>query len=414
MPTSGAMASQNPNTRATFSASGRVRRSGPSAIAVRKLSRLSVSPRMRRLPIMRSPGAAAWAEKTAGGAAGDPTAPPGERSLRCRRLLPRPRWLLREAEGKYVCALAGADHAGQEAFGPGAPAGGHGDVLLAVDAVGAGAGVVVAAALELPEQVAGLGVERVELAGGLAAEDEVAGGGQKRGAHRDLVAPAPPFGAGPWVEGADRAGHVLQVDGHAGAPVGDALLELAPPAGGGGPDVLDGGVEQFGVGVVAGVGPFLGAGRAGPEVDGVALLVGEDLGRHVALLVDLAPVDAIPERRHPHRLHVGAIQDVQKAVLVEVGGQLLAVQVEQDVLHRGVVVPQIVRRVLKVRADLARVDVDRHPGIGVQVVALADAAVEVRTGVAGPEVQQVQLGVIGAGHPAVGAAPRPRLALGGQ
>src|SRR5919205_2588616 len=208
-------------------------------------------------------------------------------------------WLLREGEGKQAAALAGAEHAGQEAFGPGAPAGGHGDVLLAVDAVGAGAGVVAAAALELPEVVAGLGVEGVELAGGLAAEDEVAAGGQKRGAHRDVVAPAPALGPAAGVKGADRAGHVLQVDGHAGAPVGDALLELAPPAGGGGPDVLHRGVEQLGVGVVAGVRPFLGAGRAGPEVDGVALLVGEDLGGHVALLVDLAPVDAIHERRHP-------------------------------------------------------------------------------------------------------------------
>src|ERR671928_859039 len=152
--------------------------------------------------------------------------------------------LLREGEGEQAAALAGAEHAGQEAFGPGAPAGGPGDELRAVDAVGRGAAVVAAAALELPQVVAGLGVERVELAGGLAAEDEVAGGGQKRGAHRDLVAPAPPFGAGPWVEGADRAGHVLQVDGHAGAPVGDALLELAPAPGGGGPPLLGGGGEN--------------------------------------------------------------------------------------------------------------------------------------------------------------------------
>src|SRR4051794_13638525 len=123
--------------------------------------------------------------------------------------LPIGRSLLRQGEGEQGAALAGAEHAWQEAFGPGAPAGGRGDELLAVDAVGAGARVVAAAALELPQQFAGLGVQRVELAGGLAAEDQVAAGGQQRGAHRDVVAPAPLLAAGPWVEGADRAGHVL-------------------------------------------------------------------------------------------------------------------------------------------------------------------------------------------------------------
>src|SRR5215218_5825591 len=51
MPTSGATASQNPNTSATCTARPQLNRSPPSTIAVRKLSRLRVNPRMRRLPI---------------------------------------------------------------------------------------------------------------------------------------------------------------------------------------------------------------------------------------------------------------------------------------------------------------------------------------------------------------------------
>src|SRR3954470_23287793 len=51
MPTSGATPSQNPNIAAICRERRQLGRSPPSAIAVRKLSRLRVNPRMRRLPI---------------------------------------------------------------------------------------------------------------------------------------------------------------------------------------------------------------------------------------------------------------------------------------------------------------------------------------------------------------------------
>ena len=179
------------------------------------------------------------------------------------------------------------------------------------------------------------------------------------------------------------------------------------------PTSCTGAVEELGVRVVASVRPLLGAGRAGPEVHRVALLVGEDLRRHVALLVDLAPVDAVDERRHPDRVHVRAVEDVEEPVLVEVGRELLPVEVEQDVLHRGVVVPHVVRRVLEVRLDLAGVGVHGDAGVGVEVVALADGSVEVGARVAGPHVDEVQLRVEGAGDPAVAAASLPGLAVVG-
>src|SRR4051812_36433631 len=143
----------------------------------------------------------------------------------------RERLVLREREREQRAALASAELPGQEALGPGAPAGRHGDELPAVDLVGARARVVAAAALELPEQVAAVRVEGVELTRRLAAEHQATACGQERGAHRDVVLPPPPLGAGPRVEGADRAGHVLEVDRDAGAPVRDALLEVAPPPG---------------------------------------------------------------------------------------------------------------------------------------------------------------------------------------
>src|SRR3954447_22774076 len=91
--------------------------------------------------------------------------------------------------------------------------------------------------------------------------------------------------------------------------------------------------------------------------------------------------------------------------------ELLAVEVEQDVLHRGVVVPQVVRGVLEMRLDLACVSVHGNAGVGVEVVALADASVEVGTRVAGSEVQEVQIRIECGGDPAVRAASRPGLAV---
>ena len=143
----------------------------------------------------------------------------------------------------------------QEALGPGAPSGRHGDVLPAVDAVARRAAVVAAAALELPQQLPGLGVERVELARGLAGEHEVAARGQPdehigmslRQRHFSL----PVRGSNALTE----PGHVLEVHRDARAPVRDALLELPAPPRGGRADVLHRGVEELGLRAVGGVRP---------------------------------------------------------------------------------------------------------------------------------------------------------------
>src|SRR3954452_25529915 len=187
-----------------------------------------------------------------------------------------PAELLRQREGEQRAALTGPEHSGEEPFGPRAPPRWHCDVLATVHAVRARAAVVAAAALELPQLIARLGVDRPVLPGRLAAEHEAAAGRQQRRAHRDVIAPAPALLAGARVEGADRAGHVLEVHGDTRSPVRDALLELPAAPGGRRADVLHRAVQELGVRVVAGVRPLLGAGRPRPEVDRVALLVGVD------------------------------------------------------------------------------------------------------------------------------------------
>src|SRR3954452_24625915 len=152
---------------------------------------------------------------------------------------------LRQREGEQRAPLARSEHSGQEPFRPRAPAGRHGEVLPSVDAVAGRAAVVAAAALELPQLVSRARVERVELAGRLAREDEVAARRQDRRAHRDVVAPAPALLAGARVEGAHRPGHVIEVDADTRSPVGNALLELPAPPGRGRAYVLHRRVQQL-------------------------------------------------------------------------------------------------------------------------------------------------------------------------
>src|SRR4029453_17061963 len=105
-------------------------------------------------------------------------------------------------------AVAGAEQSGDDALEPAAPAHRHRDVLLAVDAVSHRAAVVAAAALELPQLVAGAGVECDELTGRSAGEHQVAGRGDDRGRHRVVVAPSPLLLA-VGVERTDGASHVV-------------------------------------------------------------------------------------------------------------------------------------------------------------------------------------------------------------
>src|SRR4029079_4344635 len=127
-------------------------------------------------------------------------------------------------------------------------------------------------------------------------EHQVTAGGQDRGAHREFVAPAPLL-LTVGVESADVADRFLDVDLNSGTPVWNSLFELATAAGGRGPDVLDGYVEELGAWAVGGGRPLLGPSRTGIEVHRDALFIGVDLGRHLAVPGDRPPGDPIHEGR---------------------------------------------------------------------------------------------------------------------
>src|SRR5215207_352349 len=209
------------------------------------------------------------------------------------------------------------EHAGQEPFGPSAPPDRHGDVLPSVDAVGSRAAVVAASALELPQQLPGAGVDRVELPRGFTGEHQIAARGERRRAHRKLVAPAPLL-LSACIERANGPCHVLDVHLNARAPVRDALLELPAPPSGRCPGILHRDVEQARFRAVGRVRPFLRTGWTRVEVDGLALLIRVLPRGHLAVAGDDAPVDPVHERRYADALTVRAVQHKEVPVLIEV------------------------------------------------------------------------------------------------
>ena len=78
---------------------------------------------------------------------------------------------------------------------------------------------------------------------------------------------------------------------------------------------------------------------------------------------------------------------------------------------RGVVVELVVRRELVVPLQRAGVGIQRDDRIGIQVGALPRIRIPVRAGIAGAEVQEIQLGVVRAGHPDRSSAVLPGVAV---
>ena len=74
---------------------------------------------------------------------------------------------------------------------------------------------------------------------------------------------------------------------------------------------------------------------------------------------------------------------------------------------------QIVRRELKVPFELSRAGVERDDAVRVQVVAGAAVAVPIRSGISGAPVDEIEIGIVGAGDPCRRGAPLPAVALPG-
>src|SRR5581483_3134061 len=112
------------------------------------------------------------------------------------------------------------------------------------------------------------------------------------------------------------------------------------------------------------------------------------------------------------RLPRRAVEHVEPAGLRRLRDPLVPAGVEEHDRARGVVVPDVVMDLLEVPLELPRLQVERDDRGGVEVLAGPLAAVPVRAGVAGREVDEPELRVDGRRLPDGGAAPQVLLRPG--
>src|SRR5574343_1040936 len=304
-----------------------------------------------------------------------------------------------------------------------APAGHDAHVLLAVLFPGHRGRHDARAGLELPQHLAGLGVGGLQVAFRCAPEHHVAGGGQHATPQRGVVLDLPGDLAGLRVHGAHGTDVLVvdRLDREAGAQVGRALLvgdglvpDLHAP-------LVGRHVEQAGLRAVGHRHLVLAAqeGRRGEHRvallavgrrGGVTGAVGGHEVRAAALDVDAGgPGHLLDEGEGGDQLTGLRVVDVEEAVAVGLAAHAATVEVEGHELVDAVEVPAVVGRVLVVPLDLAGLHVDGDRGAREQVVALAQVAVP-RGRVAGAEVGQAGLGVVGAAQPGGRAAGLPEVA----
>ena len=144
-----------------------------------------------------------------------------------------------------------------------------------------------------------------------------------------------------------------------------------------------------------------------------------------AARIDFLGPGRLDERLGDDHFAGDAIDRVEEAVAVGEHHDLARLSADRQLAEhrhlRRIPVVHVVRRELVVPAPLAGVGVERDERRGVEVVALARAAVVIGTGIAGAEEDQVLLGIVGPGDPDRSAAaqvgvalrPRPRAGIAG-
>src|SRR5262249_1070734 len=123
----------------------------------------------------------------------------------------------------------------------------------------------------------------------------------------------------------------------------------------------------------------------------------------------------------------GAIEDVEKSVAIRVQQQLAHAAVKGHVDQHGpalrVPVMRVVRCELEMPFELSGLEIERDNRAGVKIVAAPSASVEIRPGISGGPVEQVQIRIEGSAEPGSPATPlnrkiapglRARIALGGN
>src|SRR5215813_62319 len=294
-------------------------------------------------------------------------------------------------------------------------------VLPAIVGVGDGGGIDARTDLELPQRLAGVGIEGQEFAGQLAGEYQPAVGCQHSGCTRIVSQRSLPFLLASYridryKSTHDLAGFERRVAGDDPGGHGTESLRIRRC------ELLDArdiprvrvdkpGIrierDRHRVGAPRGVDLNLFAGQE--------LLVDVGQDRAAGLLVDLArPVD-LDIRIGGDRVAIGTVQHVQEAVLVGLDHHLAGLtpdlEIGQHLLVGAVNVVYVVGRVLIVTNDLAGFRPDRQQAGSIEAVPLRPRPRIVGLRVAGAPVDDIELGIIGTGAPRRPAAAGPGVAV---
>src|SRR5438552_240414 len=329
---------------------------------------------------------------------------------------------------RHIRILAGEDqvHARLHFRGVAAPAGLHRDVLLAVDLERSRHPGNARAGRELPQDLAGPGVERAEHAVvGAAREQQSAAGGEYRTPIERRQVGRPNLFAGIEIPGLQLA-DVVGAGNHLQHVFSDAHETLASDvfrgfAGELGAEVVVGGdVEHPRLRAVRGRRPILAAPQARTEL-------GALVGARLARLIDLGPSGPGIEPLEHVLAHVGlagdeldlavgALELPEIAVARDVDEALhaspVATVVDDQRRRDFVPIPGVVGMILEVSPDLPGAGAEGDDRGGEQIVA-GTLIAEPWAAVAGAPESQIGLGVIGTRDPDRRAAPLMMVAARG-
>src|SRR5258706_1246383 len=305
-----------------------------------------------------------------------------------------------------------------------APARRYGDVLLATCHVADDAGIMAHAVVARPKLLAAFRIVGVHDTFGIRHEYQIARGGEDAGERRRLVVDLPLLGAADLIAGVKMTtgrpvrwrhqlergaevelGHRLEdrrglLHRHIHAPL---LADL----------VVEPGLRAIGAGVPADAAGDRRAQRTFRLAKVEVAATDQFPGFRIDVLDEVDVLDQLPDVLD---LGVGAIIDEDEPALVGVHHELLVAAVDHDELaHRRVEVPGIVRQLLVVEFELAGIRIERDDRCGIEVRARPRSAllpvgarpVIKRCRVSGAPPHRIGLPVIGAGHPAAATAGPP-------
>src|SRR5213596_2968403 len=285
---------------------------------------------------------------------------------------------------------------------------GHRDELFAVHLEDRGGRIDAGAAIELPQDRAGLGVVGFEPAVALAREYQAAGRGGRAAHHRQVGLHGPRDLAGVQVDRVDVA-PLTRVTTLVVRDTDEGAAEPEAP-------VLPRGIVGLVVHrlvqahrvrvreirVHGDRGPFLAAVRAREHEHAL----GGRLRVHALLRHE--------RRRLADQLAGRRVEHIHESGLARFDHGLLAADHGDDGRTHGVKVPHVVRYFLVAPLELAVGRADRHDALGPEIVAGADAAIQVGRRVADRDVQRLGRVVVGRGHPHRPAAVLPGVGVLGR